>query len=82
MICRHCNEKSHYCSSCGSEGYLDEGYCSITCFEKSVITIEKKKSFLSVYNQITEEQKKILYEILADSEFMINRYLDWAKETK
>ena len=34
MICKNCNEKFHYCSSCGIDGHSEYGYCSDECMSE------------------------------------------------
>lgn len=31
MECKNCKRKFHHCSSCGCDGYSEDGYCSTEC---------------------------------------------------
>ena len=31
MKCKRCKKEFHYCSSCGTDGYSEDGFCSDEC---------------------------------------------------
>jgi hypothetical protein len=57
MECKHCGFDFHYCGSCDSEYHLDEGYCSVKCWNSSKEYNEMKDNFLKFYNSLDNVQQ-------------------------
>jgi hypothetical protein len=83
MKCITCGKEQHHCSSCGYDTYLDNGYCNISCFEKSGEFSNIKAEFMAILDRLDDDAKRCLMLVLEsyDSRFM-DYYLRWIKETK
>lgn len=57
FVCRVCKKEYHYCSKC-NDTYMNNGFCSQSCFEKSDVYI-KIKSFIQKLNN---EERQLLYD--------------------
>ena len=60
MKCKTCGYEQHYCGSCDSDIYLDEGYCNENCFRNSTEYKEEKEKFLVFWITLTEEQRRYI----------------------